>query len=296
MADTYHVSTRGDSLGWTELANRVFYSPQSVTLGQGGFGVVKALAESSDSGEDTDMSVYAFKFSTGGTVENRIKLCSDWGEEYNIHARVWDAWGGRGGILRVPEPIAFNDDLAGTCFIVMDRICSPYSKGKLVPGVLNPAVHVLMGELSSMEDRGARGMMMGREQLRRFLDLEACSREMGEFLAVIHFELDMDGSDLEFILGTKCGNGEGIGVYVIDYGMVKSFDIGRASWAIQAVPYFPTGDACNPAFFDNGGACTAEQLNEDETLSTVFWNAYTSHAESLGRLQDALAVREESVF
>lgn len=258
---------RATKLGnYDNIVLSILGSPFRTSLGSGGFGTVITTDDYPD---------YALKISHG------LNVCPEWKHEYNIQHRIYDGYDSTRKSVRVVKPLQFANIEGGRCYILMQRVCSPEDKDNIT------AVHTLLGEIYKDETHGKRGRFVGQEFLKDYIDLERVAVDLGIFIATVHFKLGLDGLDLEYILGKRCGAGDKkYWINVIDFGMVGPYDLQRAVGSIESVPYFPLLSTCE--YYD----CTPEQVEYNRKLSELFANAYISEAEKYGMGDDAVTIIE----
>lgn len=210
-------------------------------IGRGGFGVVYAMRR------DPELCVKSSKQSV---------LCEQWGAEFkalrDVHAAL--AADGRYAALRsvrLVEPVAFERD-AQHCYMVMPRVYRPDA----APG---PTLQAQLGTDGGSEVHHGRGEFIGLAEIVNYVDLRALpavARELGMLMGLIHYVGRHDAVDVELFLGVTDDDPTTVRFFVADFDMSKpitEFDgetIERMAWALSAVPYFPVGEAANPALAD----------------------------------------------
>lgn len=236
-------------------------SPFRTVLGSGGFGTVMTTKEHSN---------LALK------ISHDTNVCPEWTHEYTVQQRIYENYDSKGKAVRVVKPLQFATIEGGRCYILMQRVCSPEDD--------TVAIHALLGEIDRDDTHAKRGRFVGQEFLKKYIDLERVAVDLGIFLATVHFKLGLDGGDLEYILGKRCGADKKYWINVIDFGLVQEYDLNRAVSSIDAVPYFPLLSTCE--YYD----CTPEQDEYNKKLSELFAATYISEAEKVGMGDDAVAI------
>nr|QBK92059.1 MAG: hypothetical protein LCPAC304_04060 [Pithovirus LCPAC304] len=253
-----HASRLGD---YDNIVLSMLGSPFRTVLGAGGFGTVITTDDYPD---------LALK------ISHDMDVCPEWTQEYDVKNMIYENYDSRGRTVRVVRPLQFAYIEGRRCYILMRRVCSPENS--------TVAMHALLGEIDYDQTHGKRGRFVGQQFLGRYLDLEAVAVDLGVFLGTVHFRLGLDGNDLEYILGKRCGVDEKDRINVIDFGMVRDFTIKGAQSSIDAMPYFPLHSTCE--YYD----CTVEQTDFNARISELFAESYISEAEQYGKGDEAAEI------
>lgn len=246
---------------------RMIAHPSPIILGVGGYGKVITT---------NDFPGLALK------ISKDVNVCKEWTHEFNVQSEIYDNYNSSGKSVKVVKPIEFSYIEKDRCFILMQRVCPPQNFDQTI------AVHALLGDIEEDKIDEKRGRFLGQQQLSEFIDLERVAVDLGIFLANIHYKLEFDGADLEYILGKRCGSDKKYWINVIDFGMVNKFTEENAALSIYAVPYFPLSDTCE--YYD----CTFNQAELNTKLSELFENSYISEAKKYGKKDQAIRVLELS--
>jgi len=242
------------------LVLRMLGSPERTILGEGGYG--KVITTPKNEG-------LALK------ISKDVDMCREWSREYDIQKRVYDNYNSARKSVRIVEPVKFAFIEEDRCYILMQRVCPPENLPQ------NQAVHALLGDIRGDNVYAGRGRFIGQSLLEKYMDLERLAKDLGIFLAVMHFKLGLDALDLEYILGRRCGTDRGNWVNVIDFGMVGEYDRERASDSIIDVAYFPLEQNCDYE------ECTPQERLRNEKLSESFRTSYIKEAEKYGKAEEA---------
>jgi len=105
-------------------------------------------------------------------------------------------------------------------------------------------------------------------------------------LATVHFKLQLDGKDLEYILGKRCGTDKKYWINVIDFGMVADYTKEGAIASIDTVFYFPLRSTCD--YYK----CNPEQIKYNKVLSALFAHSYIFEADKYGMAEEAAEIIE----
>jgi len=237
-------------------------SPFRSILGAGGYGTVITTEEYPN---------LALK------ISHEIDICPSWGKEYNIQKRIYTAYDSTGKSVRVVEPLEFAYIEGDRCYILMQRVCAPIG---------DVAIHALLGEINRDDVDEKRGRFVGQEFLKGYVDLERVAVDLGIFLATVHFKLQLDGKDLEYILGKRCGTDKKYWINVIDFGMVADYTKEGAIASIDTVFYFPLRSTCD--YYK----CTPEQTKYNKVLSALFAHSYIFEADKYGMAEEAAEIIE----
>ncbi len=256
-----HASRLGN---YDDIVLSMLGSPFRTVLGEGGYGTVITT---------DDYPSLALK------ISKEINVCPEWTQEYDVQNMIYENYDSRGRTVRVARPLQFAYIEGKRCYILMQRVCSPENS--------TVAMHALLGEIDSDQTHEKRGRVVGQQLLGRYIDLEAVAVDLGVFLGTVHFQLRLDGNDLEYILGKRCGADEVDRINVIDFGMVRDFTMKGAINSILAMPYFPLLSTCE--YYD----CTAEQADFNARLSELFAESYISEAEQYGKGDQAAEIVDD---
>lgn len=239
---------------------RMLGSPNRVSLGSGGFGTVITTEE------DPHLAL---------KISKDVNVCFKWKNEYKTQKSVYDGYDSKGKAVRVVEPLKFAYIEENRCYILMQRVCPPNGFDERI------AIHALTGDIDKDELDVKRGRFVGQEFLKDYIDLERVAVDLGKFLATVHFKLGLDGQDLEYILGRRCGKDLKPWINVIDFGYVGKYNREDAVLSIDALPYFPLSYACK--YVD----CTSEQHAYNALLSNLFSTSYISEAKKYNKGDEA---------
>lgn len=247
-----------------EFIENVMTDTTLIPLGKGGSGSVYAAGNFPD---------YAVKISHSRDV------CAEWKREYEIQIEAFNNWHGK--YLAVPRPITFVT-IANTCYLVMERICPLRGDSENFTDMYGKTAQALFGEpeeLKIVSGQEGRGVFVGRNILNRYFSsdqMTAICAELGRFMAMMHYKLNLNALDLEVVAGPRCGVTK-LKAYILDFGMVKQFNESEAVLSINAVNYFPLKDFCDYA------TCTDNQKAEQLHLADVFNEAYLKEASLHGK-------------
>ena len=235
-------------------------SPFRQILGVGGYGTVITTEEYPD---------LALK------ISHDINTCYLWNNEYNLQKLIYETYNSKGKSVRVVKPLEFAYIEGDRCYILMQRVCPPFG---------DIAIHALLGEIDRDDTDKERGRFVGQKFLKKYVDLERVAVDLGIFLATVHFKLKLNGRDLEYILGQRCGTDKKHWISVIDFGMVTEYSKEGAISSIDAMFYFPLRSTCE--FYE----CTTEQTKYNAILSELFATSYIDEAGQYGMGKEAAEI------
>ncbi len=226
--------------------------------------------------------------STAIKQSKSLESCIDWKKEFEIQKNVAELFNTSfpNSVVHVVEVDQFLY-YSGNCYISMERIC-PLKGDPVHISLLNgSSTHALMGNPRGIEKYpGGRGIGVGRDIISKYINLERAALDLGEFIAYIHFALELDGSDLEYIIGPKCSSGT-VKINVLDFGMVDKFSIDKAVDSMIDIPYFPIGGYCEFV------KCIPQEAKDESRLAKIFWTSYINTASLYGKKAVAEKIREE---
>lgn len=213
-------------------------------IGRGGFGVVYTHKN------DSSLCV---------KVSNKVKgnqSCRQWSNEYKKINSFYDKIQDQEiykklKLTRVLKPTEFVES-SEQCYMIMPRVFRPEGKD-----VIKPTFQAQLGCPSCDMTHKGRGEFIGLEQIKKYFndkDIELVSYELGVLIGLIHFVGKNDAYDVELYMG-KDGNSRKCRFYLADFDLSEEYKnitpdiIQRLTWALDAVPYFPTEES-DPELFE----------------------------------------------
>jgi|GEM_PF-6580917 len=222
-------------------------------------------------------------------------LCKDWSNEYNIQKEIASYNDLPVGFFSKHSIIVVNPHafvmVNNTCFLVMDRVCPlGSSSSKEISNIQGKSVHALLGSPSHFMDNKDRGIFLGRKQLNAYLNnLTKIIKELGSFMAYVHYKLGYDANDIEVIIGKDCLKNE-INLYILDFGMVGNFTVNGAVSSLSDMEYFPypVDERMKTSL-----KMSDEDAEENNKLYDIFKKEYLLTAEKYGKLKEGTMVISE---
>jgi len=102
-------------------------------------------------------------------------------------------------------------------YIIMERVQPCWNVSQKFGG---QAVHAYLTENEYCSDLSCVGLAVGRKIVERIVDIEETIKALGKFLALLHYRLNFDAHDVEYILGTTVGSDK-VKLYAIDFGKMS---------------------------------------------------------------------------
>lgn len=186
--------------------------------------ILKRLMKSEKKMIGSGQQAEVFSFSDMPNIAIKIarkKYSNDIEREYRTLKKIINCFSNR-NILNIifPYQIEYIDD---KCHMLMDRLNSP-------------DINIVFAHPSKnggLVEKNKAGL----EYMRRFFDPYEYIKELATFVAFLHYGLEYDASDLEFIIARKFGTEDPYKVYAIDFGLVtkvKDLDE-KLKWYARAI-------------------------------------------------------------
>jgi hypothetical protein len=166
-------------------------------------------------------------------------------------------------------------------YILMDRIC-PLTDDN-IEKLNGKTAHAFIGDCNlEVKNSGNRGILVGQTIVSKFVNLPITVNALAVFMSWLHYKMEYDGNDLEFILGKKCDSDK-VKIFVLDFGMVEKInykDLFAVENSLNSVPYFPLNYNCDKNSHDI-------LKKSYENIIELFKNTYLSQSEIYGKLNIA---------
>ncbi|KAJ3086277.1 hypothetical protein HK102_013331 [Quaeritorhiza haematococci] len=235
--------------------------------------------------------------------------------EYEITRHLHEAVEKRDQVsMRVLEPAEFvtseedwydfpefpANDAERTSFFSMTRVpalqtatfCPDNLKEKVTSKRADIA-RVCLGRRSGTDERTSPQLFFSTYNFPLYIDrceqmglpVDTFAAEMGQFLAIVHFLAQVDGRDMEIVLGRKMGCGSGplnVSMKAIDFNQVCPYDMTLQSVpklvaaVVDNLPYFPT-----PKHPDLYKRFSSEYLKEAQYIAATFQQDVSPNAAEL---------------
>lgn len=244
----YHAQTCTFTIGGEEREvnfHQKFFNGQETIIGRGGRGV--AFMNPNYPGIVIKKA-------------NNVDICRGNNEEYATIKEIASTLEHlKFGLISLIQVHNYVIDDFLQCYLVMDHVQKPrHSKVSKTLG----SIQFYLGESNFTVDRPGRGEYMGRNQfletfgkMFKITDLVPVCKDLGRFIASIHFIAQYDGVDLEYIVGYLKDDTSHLHIVAIDFDLCKkvvvwntSYDGGvtQCAWSLISEPYYPHYDLENP--------------------------------------------------
>ena len=258
----------------------LLHSAELTTIGEGQYGTIYTHPEC------PEIAVKIFKDTSHAAKEFEVleKVAIEW----DMYTHLWN----HEPLVQITHPYVFHK-VNDWCCIAMDRVCNvtlpvdaPVSRLKC-----GKSVHAFLGNPNHLSCNKNEGVYIGQRHLRKHdIDLVKVSKELGKFMGMVHYKLNLDGSEIELLIGKKYGSTEEVYVFVTDFGRMTEFDMDRAICSLHDTHYFPLEDGYMRF------SCSDEEMSFHSKLATAFHKSYLETAKQFNSYDNALKVLRGSLI